>query len=65
MTLPANTQSGYSILNQPCGIEQLSVVVENSLFLFAVRVFLVYKGKTKGGEAMKIKVNVRAGKSRA
>jgi len=31
------------------------------IFLLAVRSFLVYKGRKKGGELMKIKVNVRAG----
>jgi hypothetical protein len=32
-----------------------------SIFVFAVRIRSVYKEKTKGGEQMKIKVNVRAG----
>jgi hypothetical protein len=45
---------------------QLSNVVEDFFpSVFADWDILVYKEKTKGGESMKIKVNVRAGKIRA
>ncbi len=57
-----NNQSGQPRRNQLNG--KLSVVAENFsplIFLFAVRIIHVYKSRKKGGELMKIKVNVRAG----
>jgi hypothetical protein len=47
--------------NQPCGIEWLPAVGEDfSLLVCGMIPYCLYRENTKGGEYMKIKVNVRA-----